>query len=57
MKLVSIFFTAIESIFVFSCLVSNKQIREKYKVYLKIFQNLQNVQILPILHKISLYYT
>ena len=35
MKLVSIFFTAIESIFVFCCLASNKQIREKYKVYLK----------------------
>lgn len=57
MKLVSIFFTVIESIFVFCCLASNKQIREKYKVYLKTFQNLQNAQILPILHKISLYYT
>ncbi len=54
MKLVSIFFTVIESIFVFCCLASNKQIREKYKVYLKFFQN---AQILPILHKISLYYT
>lgn len=37
MKLVSIFFTVIESIFVFCCLASNKQIWEKYKVYLKFF--------------------